>query len=190
MANKTDQINHDYVRSHYTRLLKKRFGINSCVILNDFGVLLNKKILSDKSNYRDITSPVVTDRILNYDCKDCQTTVFTGNNWRDNYHNLPQPIIPIVPPITIIPVPLSVPPIEVKVGSAEALRLNILAGSGTIENDLFVGKYVEIFRNNINLPSIDYEDGSAFFTKSLNSKIIILSVALFDGEFIKIKVIA
>lgn len=83
----------------------------------------------------------------------------------------------------------SVSPLEVKVGSSEAIAAGIIAGSTTIVNSLYANRDLEISRTNINLYTKDFGDGDAYFTKPYGSDTVILSVPLYAGEIIKIKIL-
>lgn len=80
-------------------------------------------------------------------------------------------------------------PIEVIVGSDEAKRANIFEGANTIQSPSFIGRYVEIFRNDINVHGFDYMDGQIYFLKPENSDTIWLNAALVLGESLKIKIL-
>lgn len=189
MENKFQSINQSFVDFNYNLYLQKRFGINSCTRSKDHVILYNQKVLGDLTNYSDVSSPVADDRTLINDCKRITILENAGALWSEKECTTPS--TQISQPVIIIPTPVSsIPPIEVKVGSAEAIAVGVIEGNTTIINNDYVNRYVEIFRGNTNLPSRDPETGDAFFTKILNSSTINLSSALVVNEWIKIKVIA
>lgn len=189
MDNNTQSLNQGYVDQLYSKYLAKRYGINSCVAIQDFDLMDGQKILSDRSNYMDISSPNLQD----------QTLMLNVNKptWVEYISSLPntsvssnQYVVPIAPiSCSVINPPAIFHPIEVIVGSPQAIVLNILAETTTIYNLFFFNQYVEVFRNNINLPSIDPQTGDGYFTKDFSSYTITLSNVLKTGEIIKIKII-
>jgi len=80
-------------------------------------------------------------------------------------------------------------PIEVIVGTPEATQAGVIEGASTIQSISFIGRYVEIFRNDINVHGFDYMDGNTYFLKQEGSDTIWLSTALVIGESIKIKIL-
>lgn len=186
-------INQSFVTHHYLNLLQKRFGINACTTKKEEVLLYNKKVVVDWSNYTDKSTPIIADRLIVNDCKNIVKTSI--NMWGDDYYKN-KPYVPISntslnsPVTSVVPIATVIPPIEVKVGTPKAIINGIVEDSLIISNPAFINKWVEIFRNNINVPSVDQEDGNSFFTKSLESSNIVLSTKLIIGEWIKIKVIA
>lgn len=185
-----DKVNQHFVDYHYNEYLQKRFGINACSRKKDRVILFNQVVVS--AAYQDISSPVLADRLLMNDCKRLVAAIPLDLSVFDYYYDPTYSSESTIPnaPIVVIPPLLSIPPIEVIVGTPEAIAAGIIVGHLTIINDDYAGKWVEVFRNNINLPSINPGDGNGYFTKVLISTIITLSTPLADTEIIKIKVIA
>lgn len=80
-------------------------------------------------------------------------------------------------------------PIEVIVGTEEADKAGITAGNKTIQSPSFVGRYVEVYRNDIRVHGFDYMDGNTFLNKALNSDTIFLNDALTLLESIYVKIL-
>ena len=191
MDNNTESFNQGYVDQLYSNYLAKRYGINSCGVAKDLTLLNGQKILSDRSNYINKSSPNPQDQIFMLNRN--QAT------WAGYISSLPNPnsnspcnhssyVVPTAQNNTLNPQNVFAP-IEVIIGSPQANILNILPDTLTIYNQSFFNQYVEIFRNNINLPSIDPGTGDGYFNKDFASYTINLSSNLKIGEIIKIKII-
>lgn len=179
---KIAEFNQLFVDGMYKKYLKKRFGIYSPG--RDITIIESgNKILYDMQSYMDISSSYENTyrwdcRTIYQDiCKPCDLKYCpprsTGSTGQDNS-------------TSTLP---SIPPIEVIVGTSEAVAAKVIAGTNFIKNIVYKGRYVEVFRNNINLPSIDPNNGDEYFTKVITSDTIILRSSLIDGELIKIKVL-
>lgn len=191
MGSNTQSLNQEYVDQLYNRYLSKSFGINSCTTQFDMVLLDGQKILLDRANYMDISSPNNQDQIfmLNPNQPTWAEYISSLPNTQENLFNKSTLYsVPTAPKNNSI-VSNIFPPIEVVVGSSQATILNILPDTTTISNNSFFNQYVEIFRNNINLPSIDPGSGDGYFTKDFSSYTINLSSPLRIGEIIKIKII-
>lgn len=190
MDNKTININTTFVDGFYAKYLQKRFGINSCSRQDNSPQLFNKKILSDITMYRDISSPVINDRLIENSCRRVFGTNTIETNWPENYYNRtcppPNRSINTIPSVIL---PVNFRPIEVTVGTQQAINMGIIDGNTTIFNENFANRDVEIFRGNINVAYNDPQNGDSFFTKDFESPIITLSIALILTERIKIKIL-
>jgi hypothetical protein len=83
----------------------------------------------------------------------------------------------------------TVRPIEVVVGTAAATDLNIVEGSTTVQNPKFIGRDVQVFRNDVIVHGFDYGDGMTYLTKDYESDTITFSDPLINTESLKIYIL-
>ena len=78
--------------------------------------------------------------------------------------------------------------IEVEIGTPEADSLLLTQGATTFTDAALINRWVEVHRNCILQPTFLWS-GSSYITKTLQLSFFTFSVALVDGELIKIKII-
>jgi hypothetical protein len=78
--------------------------------------------------------------------------------------------------------------IEVIIGTPEADALGLVDGETRFTDPALINRWVEVHRNCFLQPTIDW-GGSTYITKVLQYSYFDFSIAIVDGELIKIKLI-